>query len=180
MSPRNEPARVLIIACAWILGGVLTACSPALNWRETRVSGSSVYALFPCKPDAHVRRVALAGTELPMHMSSCAADGSVFAVSHVDVGDAQRVSQVLQALRTLAAGNIGAAATVIGAQQVPGMTPQPLAERLAMTGKRPDGSAIEVQAVFFAQAAVVYQASVVGNRLDTEAVDTFFAALKLR
>lgn len=180
MSLQDARAAALIITCVLSFGGVLTACSPALNWRETPVSGSALTTLFPCKPDAHVRRVVLVGAERQMNLTSCAADGSVYAVSHVDVGDPVRVSQVMQTLRSLAAENIGGAATVIGAQQVPGMTPQPLAERLAVTGKRPDGSAIEVQAVFFAQAAVVYQATVVGNRLDAEAVDTFFAALKLR
>lgn len=158
---------------------LLSACTPALNWRETPVPGSGMHALFPCKPDAHVRRVTLLGAEMQMHLASCTAAGSVYAVSHVDVGDPGRVTPVMQKLRSLAAENIGGAATVMRPQPVPGMTPHPLAERLAVAGRRPDGSAIQAQALFFTQAAVVYQATVVGDRLDTEAVDTFFAALKL-
>lgn len=163
-----------------VIGGLLlSACSPALDWRETSVAGSPWGALFPCKPDAHVRQVVLAGAAAQMHLASCAADGSVFAVSHVDAGDPGRVTEVMQTLRALAADNVGGAARRVGAARIPGMTPHPLAERLAVTGKRSDGSAIEAQAVFFTRGSVVYQATVVGTRLDSDAVDTFFGALKL-
>ncbi len=168
----------------WLIGvlgcsALGSGCTPALDWRDTRVVGSAVTALFPCKPDAHLRRVTLAGSERQMHLASCAAGGNVYALSHVDVGDPGRVTEVMRTLRTLAAENIGGAATVIGAPPIPGMTAHPLAGRLAVSGQRPDGSAIEAQAVFFTQATVVYQATVVGKRLDAEATDTFFAALKL-
>lgn len=158
---------------------LLMACSPVLDWREASIPDSGARALFPCKPEVHVRQVMLAGAVRPMHLSSCTAAERVYAVSHVDVGDVSRVTEVMQVLRSLAAENIGGAPKTVGAQQVPGMTPNPLAERLAMAGKRPDGSAIEAQAVFFAKATVVFQATVVGDRLDAEAVDTFFSALKL-
>lgn len=163
-----------------VIGGAsLSACSPALNWRETRVPDSGAAALFPCKPEAHVRRVTLLGSERPMHLASCSAAGHVYALSHVDVGDPGRVTPAMQALRALAAENIGGPATVVGAQRIPGMSPHPLAERLAVSGKRPDGTVIEAQAVFFVKATVVYQATVVGDRLDNEAMDTFFAGLRL-
>lgn len=164
----------------WVIAGLLAACSPALDWRDTPVPYSEASALFPCKPDAHVRQVVLGGASRQMHLTSCTAAGTVYAVSHVDVGDSARVNEVMQTLRALAAENVGGTAKVIAATTVPGMTPHPLAERLAFTGKRADGSAIEAQAVFFARAAVVFQATVVGIHLDPDAVDTFFAALKLR
>lgn len=178
MRPAARPPVPLFVAVLMACA-LLSACTPALDWRETPVPGSGVNALFPCKPDTHVRRITLLGAEMQMHLTSCTAAGSVYAVSHVDVGDPGRVTPAMQKLRTLAAENIGGAATVLRPQAVPGMTPHPLAERLALAGRRPDGSAIAAQAVFFARAAVVYQATVVGDRLDTEAVDTFFAALKL-
>lgn len=166
--------------CSAAIVSLLSACSPALDWREIPVPGSPLTALFPCKPDSHVRRVVLAGNSLDMHLTSCTASDSVYAVSHVDVGDPARVTEALQALRALAAENVGGAAQRVGAQPVQGMTPHPLAERLSVVGQRPDGSAIEARAAFFTQATVVYQATVVGTRLDPEVVDTFFTALKLR
>lgn len=169
--------RVLFSAA---IGGLLSACSPALDWRDTPVPGSPLTALFPCKPDSHVRRVVLAGSPRDMHLTSCTANDSVYAVSHVDVGDPARVTEAMHALRALAAENIGGAAQGVDAPPVRGMTPHPLAERLSVLGQRADGSAIEARAAFFTQATVVYQATVVGTRLDPEAVDTFFTALKLR
>lgn len=163
----------IVLACG------LSACSPALNWRETRPPDSGLSALFPCKPDHHVRRVTLAGAELMMQLSSCTAADSVYALSRVDVGQAVRVTPVLQALREAAAENIGGPTTVKDPQPVPGMTPHPLAQRLGWSGKRADGSMIAAQAMFFTQGTQVYQATVVGTRLNAGAVDTFFAALKL-
>ena len=163
-----------------LAAGLLAACSPALDWRELSVPDSAASALFPCKPDTHVRKVALAGAALQMHLSSCTAADNVYAVSHVDLDDPTRVTEVMQTLRVLAAENVGGVATVVGAPRVPGMAAHPLAERLAVVGRRSDGSAIEAQAIFFTQGAAVYQATVVGTRLDPDAVDTFFSALKLR
>jgi hypothetical protein len=157
----------------------LSACSPALNWREIHPPDSGVIALFPCKPDHHTRRVTLAGTALAMQLSSCTAADSVYALSHIDVGQAVRVTPVLQGLRQVAAENIGGPTAVSDLQPVPGMTPHPLAQRLGWRGTRPDGSVIAAQAMFFTQGTHVYQATVVGTRLDAVAVDTFFAALKL-
>ena len=66
-----------------------------------------------------------------------------------------------------------------GPQGVPGATPNPLAQRMGWSGKRADGSTIAAQATFFTQGTQVYQATVVGTRLDVDAVDTFFSGLKL-
>ena len=171
----QRPVAVLSIT----LAAGLFACSPALNWRETRPPGSVVSALFPCKPDHHTRRVTLAGSDLAMQLSSCSAADNVYALSHIDVGQADRVTPVLQALREAVAQNIGGPTAVKGSQPVPGMTPHPLAQRLGWRGTRADGSTIAAQATFFTQGSQVYQATVVGARLNEDAVDTFFAALKL-
>lgn len=157
----------------------LVACTPALNWRETRPPDSEVVALFPCKPDHHIRRVTLAGAELAMQLSSCTAADSVYALSRIDVGRAERVTPVLQALREAAAENIGGPTAVKTPQPVPGMTPHPLAQRLGWSNTRADGSLIAAQATFFTRGTQVYQATVVGARLDADALNTFFAALKL-
>ncbi len=168
-----------ITALSIALAAGLCACSPALNWRETHPPGSLVTALFPCKPDHHIRRVMLAGAELAMQLSSCTAADNVYALSRIDVGQADRVTPVLQALRDAAAQNIGGPTAVRGPQPVPGMTPHPLAQRLGWRSARQDGSTLEAQAAFFTHGTQVYQATVVGTRLDADAADTYFAALKL-
>lgn len=162
-----------------LLGSGLSACSPALNWRDVQPGDGGASALFPCKPDVHVRRVTLAGTERTMQLASCTAADSVYALSQVDVGLPDRVAPVLQALQVIAADNIGGAPVLLGPQRVNGMTPHPLAQRWAIAGRRADGSAIQAQAALFTKGTVVYQATVVGRQIDRDAADTFFSALKL-
>lgn len=175
----DHPLRRAGVLSAVVVWG-LSACTPALNWREIRPPDSAASALFPCKPDHHTRRVTLAGAELAMHLSSCSAEDGVYALSRIDAGAPDRVTPVLQALRAAAAENIGGASTVQGAQSVPGMTPHPLAQRLGWRGARADGSPIAMQATFFVQGTQVYQATVVSTRLDADAVETFFSGLNLR
>jgi hypothetical protein len=46
------------LLCA-MLGCFITACTPALNWREVRFDAGDVQALMPCKPDQAMRQIFL-------------------------------------------------------------------------------------------------------------------------
>lgn len=72
-----------------------SACSPALNWRETTLPGTSLQLLLPCKPDNATKTVPLAGQDLPLTMQGCQAEGATFAVTVVEVGSAERLDPVL-------------------------------------------------------------------------------------
>lgn len=163
----------LLIACA------LTACTPTLNWRETRPADSAVSLLFPCKPDRFTRSLVLVGEKVQMVLNSCAAGDVTYAVSHAEFRDAAHVATAVQAMHTAAAGNLGGSATQVSPLVVPGMTPNPLTQRWSVTGKRPDGSAVQQQFSVFGGGLRVYQASVIGQTLDPVAADTFFSSLKL-
>jgi hypothetical protein len=155
------------------------ACSPALDWRELRPEGSGIAALFPCKPDRNVRSLAVAGHQVRMEMLACSADGATYALAYVDLPEPAAIGPALAELRGFAAVNIGAAPATVAALQVPGMTPHPQAARVAFSGRLPDGAAVQEQAAFFAKGLRVYQASVIGTRLQGEGAETFLAALKL-
>jgi hypothetical protein len=166
------------LLCGALLGATLLAgCSPSLDWREVRVADGQVAALFPCRPESRVRLVLLAGVKLEMHLESCTAGEANFALSHVNVGDPTRVEPVLRQLQAVFASNVGGTLAEAGPAKVPGMTPNPLASRVRVTGAREDGSAITAEAVFFVCGTVIYQATMLGGRLDAETADTFFAAL---
>ena len=158
--------------------GVL-ACSPALDWRDVRPEGSELTAVFPCRPDRHVRRVELARSATAMHLHVCEADGLTFALAFADIETPEMVGKALGQLRETAARNIGAPAPQVQAWQLSGMTPQPQAGRLAATGRLPDGAPVRLQAVFFAKGLRVYQATVMGAALRDEAVEPFLAGLRL-
>lgn len=82
---RVESLRVA--GCIAAVGFLLNACSPALNWRETRVEPTELVAMLPCKPDKASRNVQLAGQNLNMTMLGCDADAATFVVAYVDLPD---------------------------------------------------------------------------------------------
>ena len=65
----------------------------------------------------------------------------------------------------------GWAVTVAGAPAVQGLK--------AAKGQDPQGQPVQTRAVYFAQGTQVYQAAVYGAQLPDDAVDPFFAGLRL-
>jgi hypothetical protein len=162
------------------LAALFTAgCSQGMDWRETRPEGAGVVAQFPCKPDRHSRPVVVAGATARMEMLVCSAGGVTFAVSFLDLADPALVASVLAELRSKALSNIGGRQVHSLPVQVSGMTPNPQAALVSMTGRLPDGAAVEEQAAFFVKGLRVYQASAIGATLAPEATATFFSGLKL-
>lgn len=167
-------ARAWLIVLAW----AIAACAPALDWRESRPEGTGLVVLFPCKPENFERRVEVAGAPVRMRLQSCAAAGSTFALGHFELADPARIGPALEALQAAMAANLGDAAPRRQAWSARGVNAQPEPVSLAAAGKLGDGTAVRAQAVFFAKGLRVYQASVVGARLDDPALETFFSGLK--
>jgi hypothetical protein len=161
------------VACAAI------ACSPTLDWRELRPEGSGIAVSFPCKPDRHARTLAVAGHPVRMEMLVCSAGGATYALSFADLPEPVAVVPALAELRAVAVANIAAPPSPLLDLRVPGMTPNVQAGRIAVSGRLPDGAAVQEQAAFFAKGLRVYQASVIGAHLGGEAAETFLTALKL-
>jgi hypothetical protein len=158
---------------------LLCACSPALDWRQVRPAGIDLEAMFPCRPATLSRVVELAQRRLEMAMHACAAGGSTYAVGALTLEDVRDVGPALAALREAAARNVGGSVTGTAAIQVPGTTPHAQAARVVLTGKRPDGTDVVEHLGVFARGNQVFQAMVVGNRPNPEAVSTFFDGLKV-
>lgn len=163
----------------WIVALLAAGCSPSLDWRETRPEGAGVIALFPCRPDRHARTVVVAGGATRMEMLACSTAGATFAVSFMDLAEPARVTPALSELRAAALSNIGGLQVHSAPSQVSGMTPNAQAAQVSMTGRLPDGVAVQEQAAFFVKGLRVYQASVIGAKLAPEMTATFFAGLKL-
>jgi hypothetical protein len=162
------------ISVAW----GLAACSPVLDWRETQPPESAAVVMFPCKPDRFARSVTLGAEKVQMYLASCSAGGATYALSHAELSDPANITAALEALRAAAARNIGGQATVLAPMLVTGMTPHRLAERLEIQGRRPEGGVLREEIGVFTRGRRVYQASIVGDTLDRQAADIFFAGLK--
>ncbi|MET0334068.1 MAG: hypothetical protein ABW190_07330 [Rhizobacter sp.] len=164
-------------ACLLLLA--VSACSPTLDWREVRPEESSVVALFPCKPTTDARMVSLAETRVRMQLVACRAGDVTWALAHADVADAARVAPALKSLRDAAASNLKGTAQAVGPMQLNGMTPNPQAERVRVQGRLPTGEAVVLEGGFFVRGTRVYQVSVMGQKLDADALGVFFDGLKL-
>lgn len=162
-----------LLAAASVLG-----CSPSLDWREFMAEGSGVFATFPCRPDHHARGVRLNGATLQMEMLVCSAGEATYAIAYVDVADPARVAPLLGELRAVALANVQGVQPTLAPVQIAGMTPNPQALRMSVTGRLPDGSAVQSHSAYFAHGLRLYQATVIGPKPSAEAVQTFFGGLK--
>lgn len=160
----------------------LSACSPALNWREVRPEGALLQSLMPCKPETAQRSVPLAGSQTELHLLACEASGLQFAIAWAEVNSAAQVPQALTAWRSASLQAIGVrsapgdeastawAASISGATRVLGVQ---------ASGQNPAGGAVQTRAVYFARGTQVFQAAVYGERLPADVLEAFFGGLRL-
>jgi hypothetical protein len=161
------------------LATLMLGCAPALDWRELRPANSGLTLLFPCKPTSHARRVRLGPDVVQMELHACTAGGATWAIAFADIQDPARVGPVLTELRRAAADNLSAAPAQVLPLKVEGATPNPASERVQFQGHLPDGRAVVEQVAVFAKGMRVFQAVAMGEKLDTEAADSFFGSLRL-
>jgi hypothetical protein len=162
-------------ACLCLLAG----CSPALDWREVRPEDSGLVVLMPCKPDSQARQVTLASVRVRMVLYACTAGGVTWAVAYADVGDPSKVGPALDELRTSAAKNLQASDATDQPLRVEGATPNASSRRAQFSGRMPDGRAATEQTAVFAKGTRVFQAVALGQKLDPEALSSFFDSLRV-
>lgn len=169
--------------CFLGLSLVLSACSPALNWRSVRSDRHALQMLLPCKPDKGSRDIPMAGATVALDMQGCEAAGATFAVSHVHLADPLRADEALAGWKSASLANWHASAVQELPFALPGSAAQPPGLRLQALGQRADGRVFSVQAVWFARSSPVgvdlFHALVLADKADTALADTFFAGLKL-
>ena len=145
---------------------LLTACQPALNWREVRPTGFGAAAAFPCKPEVEQRPA--------MGLAQCEAGGRGFALSWAEAPDATQAGAALRAMTQALAAKLGEPLPAPVPLQVPGMTP--LAEaaqhRFATRGG-------VTRVAVFAYGGRVFQALMTAPSDDAAAWETFLAGLRI-
>jgi hypothetical protein len=180
LSQHNHAMRLPSVRACALAALSAAGCSPELNWREARSADAEIVAMFPCKPQRLARDLVLAGISVRMTLLSCEAGGVTYGLTHAEMRNPGQVHAAMAELRRSAALNIGAASPQRSTPfELPGMTPNPLAERWLLGGRGTDGNPIVEQVVFFSRGTRVYQATVFGAALDAQAVDSFFGGLSL-
>ncbi|RZL34871.1 MAG: hypothetical protein EOP35_16275 [Rubrivivax sp.] len=145
---------------------LLSACQPALNWREVRPEGAGAAALFPCKPEVDQRG--------SMGLAQCEAAGRRFALSWADTPDPTRVGAALKAMPQALAEKLGRPLSPMQPLQVPGMTPLPEAGQHLLAGS---GGIARV--AVFAHGGRVFQALMTAPKDDAAAWETFASSLRV-
>lgn len=180
---RLKPSQGLVAQrLLWLVLGLgLSACSPALNWRDLRPEGTALQLQMPCRPKLQSRTVALDGQPVRLQLVVCDADGLTWGLTSGVLADAAAVDGALRALRAAALANIGANTATAAAlpQQVPGATPQRAAGRFSASGRLPDGQAVQLQSAVFADGQQVHQATVLGPQVLPAQAQTFFDSLRI-
>lgn len=159
---------------------VLAGCSPTHNWREIRWDSAGLKVLLPCKPDQGSRRMTLAGQDVEILMMGCEAGADLFAIAHVQLGAADNIADVQAQWQTAMLANMQAQGTQIEPFQSKGASAQPQPIRLSAQGRRPDGSAVAAQGVWFARGPHLYHAVVYADKLSTDVAETFFSGIELQ
>lgn len=167
--------RILLLG---LLGVLLGACAPELNWRELRLTEAGTRQLFPCKPVHQQRQVMLAGQLHRLVLEVCEAAGTTWAMTAVRADAGVAAPRLLDALADAAHANLGAVRAPAQPQDVAGATAYPAAGRYRLAGRAPDGRALQADILLYARGTMVVQLTALGPRLSDEAVETFFASAR--
>ncbi len=179
-------------AFGWIVLALLAACGPVFNWREAPIVGTSLVALFPCKPQSASRIAALGGKDVELTMTGCDTAGVTLAVGHATIADPALRDPVLAQWRAATLASMRAKTTTLSAFRMEPATPSAQSVRVHAVGTQPDGRPVVLQAAWFTRGNEVFVAllySVVPNEaqngapkdvLSDEVRETFFSGLKFR
>jgi len=175
--------RILRHVLSWLGLAVLMGCTPALNWRDTRLGDSALQALMPCKPDAATRTVQLQtdnqGRNATLRMQGCEASGLQFTLAEMSVPDGIEMADALSAWRAASLAALKAQPSDATPQTWPlqGADAVPPPQRAEVTT-----STHRAQWVWFAHAHRIYQAAVYGDAKAStlnEVAEVYFSGIKL-
>jgi hypothetical protein len=167
----------------WVLAAlflVTTACSPALDWRLTSIPETKLTAFFPCKPDHFSRQISLMGAPQRVVLASCKAAQHTFAVSAMDIRQSGSAAQGLAALKHSAEQNFGGFSQTLPQRLIAGAADAGRAEVVAAQLQAAEHRSLHAQMVFFSHGHWVFQATVMGEALASDAVVFFFDNLTLK
>ena len=177
--PKLTSARKFFVQVACFLAVLMSACSPALNWRDVRPAGTSLVGLLPCKPELGTRAVSLGNKVVTISMMACDANGATFTMAHVPMQDASEATALLTQWRVATISTMRGQTLDSSPFALKGSSVQPAAVQVDATGVRPDGRPVHLQAVWFAGAGQVFQVAMYADRRQPEMAEAFFAGLRL-
>jgi hypothetical protein len=89
------------------------------------------------------------------------------------------MGDVLLAMRSAAAANVGAQLGALEPAAVPGATPNAQAGRSRVSGRRPDGEPLVQDTLVFAHGLKAFQATVLSVKAEPAAIEHFYSELRI-
>lgn len=185
----------LWVAAVLATGGLLVACSPALNWRTTQLKDAPLQVLLPCDPQTASRPVELGLGQVQMSVLGCEAQGATYAVSSFAVTEPARAAEALMYWQQVVLaqlrpeGDATSVATKLNARcdglWVPkGALNLPQSERMTFEGISAKGQKVVAHGLWFARlegaGARVYHAVIYGSKARPAEAEMFFSGLQLQ
>jgi hypothetical protein len=155
---------------------VLSACSPALDWRTVELEG--LRTVLPCKPDRAARDVVLGELPVRMSMAGCEAQGALFAISQVAVPAGTDAADLEQAWRSAALAQMQASH-----REILTLAQRPQSPTVRLTraiGLRPDGSPVQASLAWITHKGSVYHLAVYAKALDATLTEPLLGDLQWR
>lgn len=168
----------LLLAAA----ALLSACSPALDWRDVRPKDVNILLTYPCKPDQIAQDVVLADQKIKMSMTGCVADKMTFALAHAHLPNPALAAKALAQLHQAAVDNVRGKVTASSAAALKNATPGlPDSLDLKIDGQTPDGKPVRERVLLFSQGSDVYQVTAFAptDVYKDEAAQTFAESVNL-
>lgn len=169
-----------------MMGLLLGACSPEQNWREVGFEGTSLKVQLPCKPDRTTRSVPLGGVPVDLQVVGCESGGAMVAVMSAPLQAGADANALLAGWQKATLDHAGVQQPLtVDQQQVwhrPGFLPLAASLRMQAQGRRGDGQAVAMSAVWGAVAdgdrvrlvhAVIYE-----RRASIELANTLFDGIR--
>ncbi len=166
-----------LVAC--FVGVLISACSPALNWREVRPNGSSLVGLLPCKPDHGARAVPMGSKAVTITMMGCDANGATFTLAYVPVHDVGEAAIVLTQWQAATISTLRGQTLSTLPFALKGSQAQPAPVQVRVLGMRPDGKPVNLQAVWFAVDGQVFQVAMYADQVQPAVAEAYFSGLRL-
>lgn len=191
---RTRPAAALRALAATAVAGALGlgGCTPTYNWRDVRLEAAGLAGWLPCKPDSAQRPMSFGGPDrgdVMLEMIGCETGGATFTLAHAHLDDPLEAGAALDRWRAATLARLGGSESDRRPLALAGTLALPqagLSSVHARTGAD-GGHAIEARLAWFARAdrlpgagIELFQAAILGQRIDAVAAETFFSNLRLR
>lgn len=180
--PKLNSIQLLRLPLAFLAACALSACTPALDWREVRGTDAPFTVMLPAKPAVQTRRIELIGKQVTMTMTAASAEEATFAVASAQLPDAASAASALEAMKSALLANIdGSVRRQAALPSSYGASAGFDVEAAGKPGPRTGGKALVLFARFVAKDRRVYQVAVVGpaQAVTQDTAGMFLGSFKL-